>query len=71
VTIGSATIFDWSPDGSFLAVRSESGAPIPDGRSYLIPLSRGQTLPRVPAGGFHTEEEIVHLPGRAGSRPMR
>jgi serine/threonine protein kinase len=63
VTIGSATFFDWSPDDSSLSVTSESGAPIPEGRSYLIPLSRGQTLPRVPAGGFHTEDEIAHLPG--------
>jgi hypothetical protein len=47
-----------------LSVTSESGAPIPEGRSYLIPLPRGQALPRIPAGGgFHTEEEIARLPG--------
>jgi len=64
VTIGSATFFDWAPDGSSLSVTSESGAPIPEGRSYLIPLPRGQALPRIPAGGgFHTEEEIARLPG--------
>jgi serine/threonine protein kinase len=64
VTIGSATFFNWAPDGSSLAVTSESGAPIPEGRSYLIPLPRGQLLPRIPAGGgFHTEEEIARLPG--------
>jgi WD40-like Beta Propeller Repeat len=59
VTIGSATIFDWSPDGSSLAVTSESGAPIPEGRSYLIPLSRSQTLPRVPAGVTPRRWEVV------------
>jgi serine/threonine protein kinase len=63
VTIGSATFFDWSPDGRFLSVTSESGAPIPEGRSYLVPLSGGQSLPRIPPGGFHTEEEIANLPG--------
>jgi hypothetical protein len=64
VTIGSATLFDWALDGSSLSMTSESGAPIPEGRSYLIPLPRGQALPRIPAGGgFHTEEEIARLPG--------
>ena len=39
-----------------------------DGRSaflggYLIPLPPNEALPRIPAGGFHSEEEIAHLPG--------
>lgn len=63
VTIGNATFFDWAADGSAVSVTSESGAPIPEGRSYIVPLPDGQALPRIPAGGFHTEEEIAHLPG--------
>ena len=63
MTIGSATFFDWSPDGSSMSITSEFGAPIPEGRSYLIPLPRDHALPRIPAGGFHTEEEIARLPG--------
>jgi serine/threonine protein kinase len=64
VTIGSATLFDWAPGGNSLSVTSESGGPIPEGRSYLIPLPHGVALPRIPAGtGFHTEEEIARLTG--------
>ncbi len=63
VTIGSATFFDWSPEGSSLAISSNFGDPIPQGRSYVVPLKRGQALPRIPAGGFHSEAEVAHLPG--------
>jgi len=63
VTIGIATFLDWSPDGSSVSVMSETGAPIPGGRSYLIPLSGGRMLPNIPPGGFRTEEEIAGLPG--------
>jgi eukaryotic-like serine/threonine-protein kinase len=39
-----------------------------DGRSvlisgYLIPLRPGEALPQIPAGGFHSEDEIARLPG--------
>jgi hypothetical protein len=63
VTIGGATVFYWSADGAAVSVSSEFGGPIPEGRSYLIPMPRGQTIPRIPAGGFHSEEEIARLPG--------
>jgi hypothetical protein len=55
--------FNWSPDGSSMAIWSDVGAIIPEGRNYLVPLPRGHALPRIPAGGFHSEEEIAHLPG--------
>jgi hypothetical protein len=42
---------------------SISGGPVAADRSYLIPLAPGQALPRVPAGGFRSEEEIAELPG--------
>jgi serine/threonine protein kinase len=63
VIIGSATYLDWSANGSSLAIFSNFGAIFPVGRSYLVPLPRGQALPRIPAGGFHSEEEVAHLPG--------
>jgi hypothetical protein len=63
VIIGSAAYIDWSANGSSLKISSNFGALFPAGRSYLIPLPRGQVLPRIPAGGFHSEEEIARLPG--------
>jgi DNA-binding winged helix-turn-helix (wHTH) protein/Tol biopolymer transport system component len=49
----SFTFLSWSLDGHFAFI----------GGSYVIPLARGETLPRIPAGGFHSEEEIARLPG--------
>jgi hypothetical protein len=52
---------DWFPPvRDSLAV---SGAPTPAGRSYIIPLPRGEDFPRMPPGGFRTEEQIASLPG--------
>src|SRR5262245_43258324 len=50
----------WSPGGGSLSL---AGGPVPEGRSYLIPLPPGETLPQIPVGGFHSEEEIARLPG--------
>jgi len=33
------------------------------GGRYLVPLSPGESLPRIPEGGFHSEQEIANLPG--------
>jgi hypothetical protein len=46
----------WSLDGrsSFIA---------PFGRSYIIPQPLGEILKRIPAGGFHSDEELARLPG--------
>jgi DNA-binding winged helix-turn-helix (wHTH) protein/Tol biopolymer transport system component len=30
---------------------------------YLVPLPPGETLPKIPAGGFHSPDEIAGLPG--------
>ena len=30
---------------------------------YFVPLATGQILPPIPAGGFHSEDEIAKLPG--------
>jgi Tol biopolymer transport system component len=40
-----------------------SGNIIAQGRTYAIPLSFEETLRRIPAGGFRSEEEIMRLPG--------
>ena len=39
-----------------------------DGRSvvigpYFVPLRPGEAFPQIPAGGFHSQDEIAHLPG--------
>ena len=52
--------WNWSPAGNSLSI---SGGPVGANRSYLIPLTPGEALPRVPAGGFRSEEEIAELPG--------
>jgi hypothetical protein len=31
--------------------------------TYIVPLAPGQILPRIPAGGFHSDTEIARLPG--------
>ena len=60
VALGPGAGTQWSSDGRWVAI---TGQPIPDGRSYLIPLPTGQTLPQIPAGGFHSEQDIARLPG--------
>jgi serine/threonine protein kinase len=57
--------------GGTLQVRSSlddrasfiSGNIITQGRTYTVSLSFEETLRRIPAGGFQSEEEIMRLPG--------
>jgi hypothetical protein len=60
VAIGFRQLFDWSPDGKWVSI---SGGPLPEGSSYLVPLPGGESLPPIPATGFHNENEIAALPG--------
>jgi len=53
----------WSPDGRVWSLLGGLTGFIPEGRSYLIPLAPGQALPRIPTGGFHSEQEVAGLPG--------
>jgi Tol biopolymer transport system component len=62
VLIGSFMGWNWSPNGDWVSMAG-SGGPISQDRSYLIPLAPGEALPRIPAEGFHTEDEIAQLPG--------
>jgi hypothetical protein len=46
----------WSLDGRSSFLRGLH-------RTYVIPLAPGEDLPRIPAGGFHSDEEMARLPG--------
>lgn len=50
---GSRTFLSWSLDGRSVLLAG----------SYRVPLAAGESLPRVPKGGFHSDEEIARLPG--------
>jgi len=60
VFIGSNTLLRWSSRGDSLWI---VGGPVPDGRTYIVPLPPGKVLPPIPAGGFTSEQEIASLPG--------
>jgi hypothetical protein len=54
VVIGPThTFLSWSLDGRSALL---SG-------SYLVPLEAGESLPRIPKGGFQSDEEIARVPG--------
>ena len=59
VQIGLSIEWNWSPVGDFLSV---SSGPVGGNHSYMIPLTPGEALPRMPAGGFRSEEEVAQLP---------
>jgi len=50
---GSSTFLSWSLD--------ERSALLAE--HFVVPLAAGESLPRLPAGGFHSDEEIARLPG--------
>jgi DNA-binding winged helix-turn-helix (wHTH) protein/Tol biopolymer transport system component len=52
---GSFTFLSWSLDGGSAFITLD--------QTYLIPLAPGGALPRIPEGGFHSDEEIARLPG--------
>jgi hypothetical protein len=60
VVIGSNTLLEWSSSGDSVWI---TAGPVRDGRTYAVPRPRGQTLPRIPEGGFRSEEEVAALPG--------
>ena len=49
---GSFTFLSWSLDGRSALIGG-----------YRVPLAPGESLPPIPAGGFHSQEEIAQLPG--------
>ena len=60
VTIAAHALVNWSTGGNSVSL---SGGPIPDNRSYFIPLAPGEALPRIPSEGYRSEEEVARLPG--------
>jgi len=63
VAISGRGRLHWSADGRILSLLGGRNGFIREGRCYLIPLPPGEALPRIPVGGFHTEEEVAALPG--------
>ncbi len=57
---GTLNGWHFSPDGRFISV---CGGPVSNGRSYIIPVPPGRALPKIPAVGFRSEEELASLPG--------
>jgi dipeptidyl aminopeptidase/acylaminoacyl peptidase len=60
VVIGSNTFLQWSRGGDSIWI---SGGAVAYGRTYIVPLRRGKTLPPIPPGGFRSEQEVASLPG--------
>jgi len=52
--------WQWSPDGRFFVLLL---CRFHEGRTYIVPLPPGKTLPPIPPAGLPSEEEIAHLPG--------
>jgi Tol biopolymer transport system component len=55
IPFGNFTYLSWSLDGRSSFISRD--------QTYVIPLAPGESLPRIPTGGFHSEEEVAHLPG--------
>jgi eukaryotic-like serine/threonine-protein kinase len=54
IVIGpSHTFLSWSLDGRSALLAG----------SYLVPLAAGESIPRIPKGGFRSDEEIARVPG--------
>ena len=56
----SAYRWHWSASEDSVAI---SGAPLPAGRSYIVPLRSGQFLPLELQEGVRSEQEVAELPG--------
>jgi hypothetical protein len=60
IVIANDLEWHWSTDGHSLSI---SHGPVPDGRSYIVPLAAGETILALPERGLRTELEIASLPG--------
>jgi Tol biopolymer transport system component len=65
ISLGATVQVAWAPGGALLI---DVAATTP--QAFFLPLAPGQILPNIPAGGFHSDEEIARLPGahRIGGR---
>jgi serine/threonine protein kinase/dipeptidyl aminopeptidase/acylaminoacyl peptidase len=55
----------WSRDGSrlYLSMQTGEASAFAFGRTYIIPLRRGDILPPMPVEGFRSEDELARIPG--------
>jgi eukaryotic-like serine/threonine-protein kinase len=62
---GTSFHLSWSEDGALLYVAAPTGATATRvaGRTYVVPLPRGQMFPPMPEGGFESAQELAKLPG--------
>jgi len=62
---GPLCFLRWQPDERFLYLSVGLGmnAARASGRTYVIPLAPGKTLPKIPQNGFRSEAQIAALPG--------
>jgi Periplasmic component of the Tol biopolymer transport system len=60
VVIGSNPFLQWSHTGDSIWI---SGGAVAYGRTYIVPLTWGKTLPPIPPEGFRSEQEVASLPG--------
>jgi serine/threonine protein kinase len=58
ISLGGSGAVSWAAGGALL---SAAGMGVPE--AFFVPLLPHQTLPAIPAGGFHSVEEIARLPG--------
>jgi Tol biopolymer transport system component len=52
IQLGNFIFASWPMDGRSVLING-----------YLFPLKPGEVLPPIPAGGFHSPDEVAHLPG--------
>jgi hypothetical protein len=64
ISLGGLGQIAWAAGGALLSIE---GSP----RAFFVPLAPRQMLPPVPAGGFHSHEEIARLPGEREGQPFR
>jgi len=58
ISLGAGGQVAWAAGGALLMA---AGGTTP--QAFFVPLAPGQILPHIPAGGFHSDEEIARLPG--------
>lgn len=56
ISLGGLGQIAWAAGGALVSITGSLQA-------FFVPLTSGQMLPPVPAGGFRTDEEIARLPG--------
>lgn len=71
--VASLSAGRWAPNADRryhrrrLVERGESAAyffgPIPAGRSYIVPFPPGEDFPRIPEGGFRSQQQVARMPG--------